>query len=65
MQYPRSSSGCSSMQGICVRYTGGWTTDKEGSSAKFELISGLTLALQRSFLRKTNEANANHIMLVL
>ena len=34
---------------------GGRTLAKEGSSAKSELVSGLTLASQRSFLRKTNE----------
>ena len=34
---------------------GGRTLPKEGSSAKFELILGLTLASQRSFLWKTNE----------
>ena len=33
----------------------GGTSAKEGSSAKFELISGLTLASQRSFLWKTNK----------
>ena len=33
----------------------GRTLAKEGSSAKFELISGFTLASQRSFLWKTNE----------
>ena len=32
---------------------GGGHFAKEGSSAKFELVSGLTLASQRSFLRKT------------
>ena len=37
---------------ICL--INGGTSAKEGSSAKFELISGLTLASQRSFLRKTN-----------
>ena len=33
----------------------GGTSAKEGSSAKFELISGLTLDSEMSFLRKTNE----------
>ena len=42
MHHPRSSSGCSGMQGICAQLIGG-TLAEEGSSAKFGLTCSFML----------------------
>ena len=41
---------CSVIQGSNAQLTGGRSLAKEGLSAKFELISGFTLASQSSFV---------------